>query len=336
MLARQWGLAAWATLPAALVACDPLLLYQSTQLMTETLATAGAVSGMFCLTFFQQRPTAMRAACAGGALGLATLCRPTFLPWLMLCGCVVLTSPELRSRRGVNLAWMMLAALVVVLPWGMRNYVQFGRFKLTTTHGGYTLLLGNNPSFYDYLRRFAYGRTWQATDLDRAWQQRQHARDPQHPAWSDLAIGRQPHETAADTARESTEFDDDRLAYALAWRYIGESPGMCCYASLVRVGRLWGVLPHQTTADESPARRAMRYLVGLWNVGLFALAIVGMAGLRIRLLRPPWIWGIALTVAFTAVHSLYWSNLRMRAPLVPVLALLATAGIAWLYSQKPR
>ena len=30
----------------------------------------------------------------------------------------------------------------------------------------------------------------------------------------------------------------------------------------------------------------------------------------------------------TAVHTFYWSNMRMRAPLTPVIALAAAAGVA--------
>ena len=33
-----------------------------------------------------------------------------------------------------------------------------------------------------------------------------------------------------------------------------------------------------------------------------------------------------LCMAFTAVHSLYWSNIRMRSPLMPYLCLLAAFG----------
>jgi hypothetical protein len=35
---------------------------------------------------------------------------------------------------------------------------------------------------------------------------------------------------------------------------------------------------------------------------------------------------LLLLAAFTAVHLLYWTNVRMRAPLVPALALLAVRG----------
>jgi predicted outer membrane lipoprotein len=40
-----------------------------------------------------------------------------------------------------------------------------------------------------------------------------------------------------------------------------------------------------------------------------------------------WLWGLLLAASFTAVHAVYWSNMRMRAPLMPVAALATAAAI---------
>jgi hypothetical protein len=39
------------------------------------------------------------------------------------------------------------------------------------------------------------------------------------------------------------------------------------------------------------------------------------------------VWGVLLCVAFTGVHAFYWSNLRMRAPLMPFVAVVAAATL---------
>jgi len=52
--------------------------------------------------------------------------------------------------------------------------------------------------------------------------------------------------------------------------------------------------------------------------------------------QSPWLFGVVLAVGFSAVHAVYWTDLRMRAPLVPVVALLATGGGAWIASQWRR
>ena len=82
LLGRRWGLGKAATVAAVLVACDPILLMQSTLVMTETLAALLAVGALFALTAAAERPGAWRAAAAGAWLALASLCRPTFLVFL--------------------------------------------------------------------------------------------------------------------------------------------------------------------------------------------------------------------------------------------------------------
>ena len=37
-----------------------------------------------------------------------------------------------------------------------------------------------------------------------------------------------------------------------------------------------------------------------------------------------------MVACFTVVHGLYWSNMRMRAVLIPVVALGAATGAAWI------
>ena len=76
VLGRWWGLGnRRAALAALLVACDPILLSQSTQVMTETPAAFLATAGLVALTWASRNPSACRtiawrAACRplGGAL----------------------------------------------------------------------------------------------------------------------------------------------------------------------------------------------------------------------------------------------------------------------------
>jgi hypothetical protein len=70
--------------------------------------------------------------------------------------------------------------------------------------------------------------------------------------------------------------------------------------------------------------------VGGWYVLEYALAAIGLWGLGRLLIRPPWLWGTLLCGGFSLVHLVYWSNMRMRSPLLPVVALLAAAGAARL------
>jgi hypothetical protein len=42
---------------------------------------------------------------------------------------------------------------------------------------------------------------------------------------------------------------------------------------------------------------------------------------------------LLLAISFTAVHLVYWTDMRMRAPLIPAVALAAAAGTGWVYAH---
>ena len=226
----------------------------------------------------------------------------------------------------------------MLAPWAIRNQVQFGRPIVTTTHGGYTLLLANNPDFYQWLSLRPVGR--------RVAQRRTGRR---------LA-----------NAAPGNELQADRLAYREAWATIRQQPERFAYACLVRLGRLWSPLPHRLRPDESAARRWSRWPVAAWYAAEFLLASLGVwrlgrrqkcgvrsTGYGVRstesgvggadrpdpLPSPPsdssfnlqpssLMWGFLLVGCVTAVHTVYWTDMRMRGPLMPVVAIAAIAALA--------
>ena len=330
---REWGRegknVAFRFAAGLLVACDPILLHQSTLIMTETLAAFLTVLCLFCLNRFSIQRGPWTAGLAGGAIGLAILCRPTYLPWLGLTtlACLGLQSRYLASQkrglatwqvragdwlwRGTNAAAMLLTAAAILAPWTIRNYQRFGRPIVTTTHGGYTFYLANNPLFYRYLREGDRSRPWPADELDV---------EITGGAWG----------SSGNTSINHNQFDE--FCYERAWSTIKANKWDFINACLYRVRQLWSPLPHQLTAKETLGRRLLRYAVCVWYVGVYALAAVGIWRLRGKLLAPPWLWGVLLCLVFTAVHTFYWTNLRMRAPLMPVVALVAAQGLATLWA----
>jgi hypothetical protein len=332
------------TIAGLIVACDPILLNQQTLVMTETLATFLAILSLWCLARFDAARTPFNAAMAGGAIGLAVLCRPTFLPWL---GLVAVGMALVRGRnsefriqnaefrwladfgwRAANVAGFVVVAAAVVSPWVIRNYRVFGKPIVTTTHGGYTLVLGNNLDFYSWLHSADANLPWSSGSLDVSIPVDSFSRD-----WDD----------------PESELESDQRHYKWAWFFIKQKPIRFLQACIYRIGQLWSPLPHRLTADESVGRRWMRYATCAWYCGVYVLAAVGVwkighadgtprrafptALMRTAatLFQTPWVWGVLLCVAFTAVHTLYWTNLRMSAPLMPFVAMVAAAGASSMF-----
>jgi 4-amino-4-deoxy-L-arabinose transferase-like glycosyltransferase len=303
-LGRRWRLGSGAWCAAALTACDPILVHQTTQVMTETTAAFLATAALVVLSLASERPTARVVASAGACLALAALCRPTFLVMLACAMPFVVRRSPTWSSRARQVVIGLTAAGAVLAPWALRNQAQFGLPIVSTTHGGYTLWLGNNSSFYDFLRQRRGGEIWRAADFD-----------------AEVL-------NARNAEGGSSEVENDRREYAQAWREIRVQPWMFLYASLLRLGRFWGLIPHQLSNDESFIRRWGRYATGTWYALEFALAAVGLWWI-VRQANVPagLVAALLLAASFTAVHTVFWTDLRMRAPIAPFVALLAGAGM---------
>jgi hypothetical protein len=434
---------------------DPLLLNQSTLVMTETLAAALVTSSLLFLTVWMQRyrsvtrrdqptrsaraqknerPTDMpipRESERGGSLstplpsltlrdlsltiltglllGLSILCRPTFLPWSGLVLVLIGWHAWQDGRWPIRLAACGLAITVflTILPWGLRNARVIGSFKLTTTHGGYTFYLANNPLYYQFLRGIADPQlddsaeptrlssqpaldsrsdpasvgqplrpeVWDAARFNAIWAEQRDAclaasqqtrsalplqPDPFVPFDAPFAphgdtagpaewIPRQPFRSARRTngletrtakAQQAAPVDHppvadaevraDRCAYQLAWKAIRAEPTMFVWSCAVRITHFWRWLPHRVHDRESGVARIARYGVATWYAVQSGLIVLGLGKLRKRLHQPPWIFAVSLILVFTILHTFYWSDMRMRTPLIPALNLLATVGVATL------
>lgn len=314
LLARRLGLNRGAVVAAGLVAVDPILLRYTAYTMTETLFTflvtlflvlSLAPAPEFTVALRSRLWLLMRAMLIGVVFGLCALCRPTIwafgglacLAWLW--------------RRWKNLeeraaflfyerTFLMVAGVTLaVSPWLMRNLHVFERPIVTTTHGGYTLLLGNNPVFYDDVVRRPFGTVWE--------------RDS-HVSWLyDVFFSVRPLDD---------EVALDRWMYDRAIANIKADPSSFLRACWLRFRRFWNVVPLNADGET-------RSPFAIWSVGLFYSAM--LIGLVVSLYRmrnsanAGWVTLLLLIAAFTFVHLFYWSNARMRAPLIPAIAVIAAA-----------
>ena len=160
--ARGSGLSRNRALFAAfIVACDPVLVWQSRSVMTETPTAFLLALGFAGLC----RPGTWGPVLGGAGLGLAALCRPSVLPGTLLTiAAAAIARPGAAGARLVRAGMIAAAVLIVLSPWMIRNFVQFGEPIWTTTHGGYTLALANNPVYYREVLDGPPGRVWTGHD----------------------------------------------------------------------------------------------------------------------------------------------------------------------------
>jgi hypothetical protein len=83
------------------------------------------------------------------SLGYATITRTVGILLFPLLIYIKYKSATFNNRKmfnwGVNLAF---GTAIVVLPWTIRNYVQFNKFILVSNNGGVNFWMGNNPNAY--------------------------------------------------------------------------------------------------------------------------------------------------------------------------------------------
>lgn len=297
-----------ALVASLLTAIDPILVQQSTELMTETLATALAMAIITLWSFWAMNPGSASPSRhwaiplgIGVLLALAYLCRPTFLVWSVLLIAYAVVAAD-GKRQQVAALGMALMVGCTVLVWTVRNQSRLGHPVWATTHGGYTLLLANNDSFYDYLHEAKGGQAWDASDF----------LDEYASRYDD-----QPNQKV-------TEIEDDAWAKQQAMETIRRRPSDFVYSCLIRVARLWSPFPHQLSGRSGKAIA----LVSVFYVIEFIAVAITLVRLRRKLLdrRFAAAWLLALTL--TAVHAVYWSNLRMRAPVIPAITILAAMSMA--------
>lgn len=324
-IGRSVGLTGkWLILATTIAVFDPLMLRYAPLPMTETISAA-LLGAAFCnairMVTRQQNadavPSSQRhrpALYAGLFFGLGMLCRPIILATFCLTAAFlwihhrICRQPATASERNENfraVALMFAAAAAVLLPWIIRNGLQFGRFVPATSHGGYTLLLANNNTFYSEVVRGPAGAVWQEESL-KTWQQQLR---------SDMS---------ADGIDPTDEFAADKWMYARARRTIAADPRGFLQSCLLRWKRFWALTPGVTVGNGG---RWMSACTGVW----FTLLWLGVAGslfcgIRARCdIQMLWL----AILSFLIIHTFYWTNTRMRAPLTSVFAILSVVG--WQY-----
>ncbi len=310
--------AAWSMLATAIVALDPLLLRYVTFPMTEVPCSALLLAAVVCFRYGDDQRRQGKLSwwwiSAGFMFGLGALMRPVVM---ISCAFVSLaavarqlfsakTDVSQSVSRGVMMAMLPgVIAGITLTPWIVRNAIQFHRFIPATTHGGYTLALGNNSDFYRDVVNTHDKRPWDGVALD-AWQQRMIAA------------------AEADGIRPGDEPSTDAWYYQQASKAIREDRGSFFRACLLRLRRFCAISP----AGDSTSRIAS-VLISVWYGFLWlGLAFQLLASwCRRKTEEDQGLADLWLVVqSFMLMHAVYWTDTRMRAPLMPILCVLSIVG----------
>jgi hypothetical protein len=252
--------------------------------------------------------------------GACALCRPTIWPTALLVA-AWLAWESLRARRlsRVSIVGAAVAAVTcaaVVAPWTIRNWKVLGSPVVTTTHGGYTLLLGNNAEFFKHVAERPLTELWSDREPDRFQQD-----------W----LARLTAQRQQEIGYHADEVAQNQWMYQQAWKSIAAQPGLFLRACALRFVLFWNVMPLLPSRSNLP--RSVSWALCVGYVAELILFVAGLVGLA-RSWDRRWVLPHCVILNFTAVHLVYWSNMRMRAPLVPLIALVAAVGLSTFFDRR--
>ena len=119
MAARIWNksVALYAQIGCALY---PFLIWYTPRIWIEILAAflfTALIAGTFCLS---RSPTMFKAVFVGVLLGVCTLCKQTFLPFILIIPLLLFVFD--RKIKKTCLIAVCVTAILVVFPWSLRNW----------------------------------------------------------------------------------------------------------------------------------------------------------------------------------------------------------------------
>lgn len=301
---RVWGERA-GLIAAALATIYPLL-FMSDGGMTSEVLYVPLVALLLLVSYrFAERPGLLAAAAVGAVVGLATRTRSEALLLLpLLAAPLIWRAGPGRLRMGGMCA---AAALVVLTPWLVRNWLVLDTVSLLSTNGGFTARAANCPATYDGSRDLGFVSLSCAAD--------------------------------SSCSRFANEVRQSDCLQAEATSYAREHVGRLPLVVLARVGRLWEVYEPADSLAYGQANWARPRSVAVAGLVFFFLllpfALFGLVRMRRRGVT---VVPLAAVLALvTIVAAATFGVTRYRAAAEPALVVLAAVGMErWLGGARRR
>ncbi|MBD0281647.1 MAG: glycosyltransferase family 39 protein [Thermoleophilaceae bacterium] len=283
LLGRRLGGRRAGLLAAGLAAVYPTLIAADGALMSESLLGLLVALSLLAAYRLVEAPTVGRAATLGAVAGLAALTRGEALLLLPLLLLPVL----FRPARGPAAIVVVLAFVVVVAPWTVRNWIVFDRPVLVATNSGTAVAGANCDATY---RGDKLGGWWPPCIRE-------------HPGMNEA----EHHSQALADGVRYAGHHLDRLPVVLA----------------ARLGRVWSLYDPFQIPEGRSAR--VQKLGVLMFFALLPLAVAGALTLRRRGVGV-WIILVPFAVVSVTALATY-GNVRFREPAELSLVVLAAVAI---------
>jgi 4-amino-4-deoxy-L-arabinose transferase-like glycosyltransferase len=263
----------------------------------------------------------------GASFALTALSRPIFLAYLPFLVAAIAHARRAPLRRTLAMAaTVVVATLLGILPWTVRNYVVLGRPVLVSTGFGTKLWQGNNE-----------GAVGDADDRELSFRQDVwRARITALPEPERRAVEARYREAATridalEAATGDAYTATDAVLGPLAWEHIRRHPLRTGELFLRKLGTLF--LPFSKTLDSNEHTTTRNQVLAA--VAYVPVLVLAAAGLWYSAGRHRGLWLLyGLLVSVSAAYGLLTACTRFRLPLDPYLVLFASATLVELWSRR--
>lgn len=304
---QLWGRRT-ALIAAAIAAVYPPLIQLGTSLLTEPLFVAMVLAGIAAVLRYRLTDPRLRwLAVAGACAGFAALTRGNGVAVVVALAIGAWdVRPRLSLESAVRPALLVACAALVVVPWTIRNAIELDAFVPVTDQAG--VALGGQYNDVAKANDWSWVGPWGV------------------PAFADLYEGEPLGEV--ELGRELTDRGID---------YAFDNPASVVSVAFNNSQRLLSL--HDPIDFERSSAQAVGQPQGLAVAGAFAfwaVALIAIGGVAMGAARriPAFIWAyVALLLASIIFVA---GSARYRAPLEPIVILLAAAAVERALSSRPR
>jgi len=284
------------------------LIYFDSQLLTVGLEIFLDLALLLMLHAARRGTSSLLLGVSGCVWGLSAITRPNVLAIAPVILLWFWLNADRRPRWRTALRHSILVGLgaaMVILPVTLRNRVVGGEWVLIATNGGVNFFIGNNAE--------SDGMTAIVPGTHKGWQG---GYEDTHRI-AEEALGRRPSEAEVSS-----------YWYGRARQWIVSAPVEWIRLTVQKLRLFWS--PFEIGNNQSIRLVAQQSPGMRWFFPLGFPVIVAAAAGGLVLERRRWrSWSLVLgfTLVYMATVVAFFSNARYRLPVVPILILLAAAGI---------
>jgi len=265
----------------------PFFIFFDSLILTESLFTFFMVLTLLGLVKLKKTGRWGMGILAGISAGVGSLIRSPFAMYLPFLAPFWLISSRRKRRAFLQMGLVLAVGLMVMMPWGIRNYNVLGHFVLTNTRGGGVLFGGSRPEAYG-------GPVFRAfpEEIDRLY-------------------------------RSLGEYEKDQLLRREGIRYIKAEPGRFLKLAFGKFYRTWNFRLNETIEGYAGDWRYEWISLCSYIVVPLALAGIWLSRRRWR----EWIVLVTPVLYFTLIAMVFIGAIRFRIPVMPYVILFAAYAL---------